>query len=182
MADNTQRQSQQSIDDLNKVLNEAAGSPVVEKKAAAPKKKVSKKSAAAKKLNVTKGRRKMAIARAVLRKGSGRITINKVNVNVIQPEEIRELILEPVKFSSATREIASSSDILVNVYGGGKTGQAQAARTAIAQAIAAAAPSDSVGKEYMKFDRTLMVSDVRQVEPKKFKGPKARARFQKSYR
>ena len=66
--------------------------------------------------------------------------------------------------------------------GGGTSGQAQAARSALAKVIAKADQGDAVRKAYIDYDRTLMVDDVRQVEPKKYKGPKARARFQKSYR
>ena len=81
-----------------------------------------------------------------------------------------------------TQEIAAGSDISINVHGGGSSGQAQAARSALAKVISKAAGSDVVKKMYMDYDRTMLVDDVRQVEPKKFKGPKARARFQKSYR
>lgn len=148
---------------------------------AAPK-GVKKKAAPKQKIIMVKSRRKMAIARASLKKGSGRITINNVNINLFKPKEVRELMLEPINFSSQTREIANSSDIKVNVQGGGLSGQTQASRTAIAKAIAAASNSEAVKNAYLKYDRTLLVDDVRQVEPKKFLGTKARARFQKSYR
>jgi small subunit ribosomal protein S9 len=71
---------------------------------------------------------------------------------------------------------------MIYVNGGGSSGQAQAARSALAKVIAKASGTDAVKKLYMEYDRTMLVDDVRQVEPKKFKGPKARARFQKSYR
>jgi small subunit ribosomal protein S9 len=61
-------------------------------------------------------------------------------------------------------------------------GQAQAARTAIARALVAALGDDDLRKRLVEFDRSLLVEDVRRVEPKKFKGPGARARFTKSYR
>ncbi|MCL5239044.1 MAG: 30S ribosomal protein S9, partial [Candidatus Marsarchaeota archaeon] len=83
---------------------------------------------------------------------------------------------------SITKDIAAKSNISINVYGGGFSGQAQAARSVLAKVIAKAASSDVIKKMYMDYDRTLLVDDVRQVEPKKYKGPKARARFQKSYR
>ncbi|MDE1761770.1 MAG: 30S ribosomal protein S9 [Candidatus Micrarchaeota archaeon] len=124
----------------------------------------------------------MAIARARLTKGAGRVTINNVNISLFKPKEVRELILEPIQFSSLTREIANSSDIKVTVQGGGASGQAQAVRTAIAKAIAGASNSEIIKDAYMKYDRNMLVDDVRQVEPKKFLGTKARARFQKSYR
>ncbi len=166
----------QNIENLNKELGSLAPAQA-EKKGAKQKRRGIKQ-----KVVLAKGKRKSAVARARLVKGNGTIRVNNVNVDMIKPEEIRELILEPVNFSSFTKEIADASDIKVNVRGGGISGQAQAARTAIAKAIAEAAGSDVVRKAYMKYDRALLVDDVRQVEPKKFKGPKARARFQTSYR
>ncbi len=133
---------------------------------------------------LSKGKRKRAVARAsLLQGGSGRVTINGVDVALIKPREIRELILEPINITDAAAQVAKSADIQVSVYGGGFSGQAQAARAAIAKAIVKASPSpDSLRSFYMEYDRHLLVDDTREVEPKKFKGPKARARFQKSYR
>ena len=98
------------------------------------------------------------------------------------PIEYREMMMEPVNFSDTTRGIASKMDIKVNVYGGGASAQAQAVRSAIAKSIVEFSGADSLKKEYMHYDRFMVVDDSRRVEPKKFKGPKARARFQKSYR
>ncbi|MEM3638430.1 MAG: 30S ribosomal protein S9 [Candidatus Micrarchaeaceae archaeon] len=131
---------------------------------------------------LTKGKRKSAVARVRLIKGTGKVRINGRDIATINPKEIRDLMLEPINFSGITRQIAASYDISVNVHGGGLSGEAQAVRTAIAKAIAAAANSDVVAKAYMKHDRTLLIDDARRVEPKKFLGPKARARFQTSYR
>ena len=169
----------QNIENLNKELGSLAPQAQAEgeKKAAKTRRRAPKQ-----KVVLTKGKRKEAVARAKLVKGNGIIKINGVSVELIKPVETRELILEPVNFSNITKEIASSSNIYVNVKGGGASGQAQAARNAIAKAIAAAANSDIVRKAYMRYDRTPLIDDVRQVEPKKFLGPKARARFQTSYR
>ena len=92
------------------------------------------------------------------------------------------MMMEPVNFSDTTRGIASKMDIKVSVYGGGASAQAQAVRSAIAKSIVEFSGADSLKKEYMHYDRFMVVDDSRRVEPKKFKGPKARARFQKSYR
>jgi small subunit ribosomal protein S9 len=167
----------QNLDNLNKELG-SLNQQEAEKKQAKPRKKSTPKQ----KVILTKGKRKDAIARARLTKGNGVIKINGVDINLIKPKEIRELILEPINFSNITKEIAESSNISVNVKGGGVSGQAQAARNAIAKAIAAAANSDIVKKAYMRYDRELLIDDPRRVEPKKFLGPKARARFQTSYR
>ena len=173
---------EKSLDNLNKELA-SLGTPQPAKpqvKRAVRKRAVSSKSKP--QALIEKSRRKMAIARATLVPGKDRITFNKMDVRVMKPKELRELILEPVNVSEVTREIASNSDISITVRGGGSSGQAQAARSALAKVIAKAAPGDVVRKAYIDYDRTLMVDDVRQVEPKKYKGPKARARFQKSYR
>ncbi|VVB77217.1 30S ribosomal protein S9 [uncultured archaeon] len=172
-----------NLDNLNKELANLSTPQAVATKAKA--KRVTRKRTSAKakqKVIIEKSRRKTAVARAAITPGKNRIMVNKVDINAFQPRALRDLILEPVNVSSTTRDIARNSDIVVNVRGGGMSGQAQAARSAIAKAIAKSAPDDGVRKMYLEYDRTLIVDDVRQVEPKKYKGPKARARFQKSYR
>ena len=171
------------LDNLNKELAnlspqiaEAQAKPAA--KRAARKKVVSKKN----KPVVERARRKQAIATASLVQGSESITFNGFDISTVKPTEFREMILEPVRMSSTTKDIASRSKIEIHVKGGGTSGQAQAARSALAKVLSKASASDVVKKMYMDYDRTLLVDDVRQVEPKKFKGPKARARFQKSYR
>ncbi len=173
---------EKSLDNLNKELASLGGQ---QQQAKAPAKRVARKrtsSRARPKVLMEKSRRKTAIARARLVPGSERITVNKVDIRVLKPKELRELILEPVNVSVITKEIASGADISITVRGGGTSGQAQAARSALAKVIARADQGDTVRKAYIDYDRTLMVDDVSQVEPKKYKGPKARARFQKSYR
>ena len=171
-----------NLDNLNREL---AG--VVAQQQAKPKAKraPAKRSASARKkpnVIVEMARRKTSIARASLSPGMERITVNRVDIRAVKPRLMRELILEPINVSGATRDIASGSDISITVRGGGASSQAQAARSALAKAIAKAAPNDAVKKAYYAYDRTMIVDDVRRVEPKKYKGPKARARFQKSYR
>ncbi|MEM3839496.1 MAG: 30S ribosomal protein S9 [Candidatus Micrarchaeaceae archaeon] len=156
----------------------------VQQKRAAPKAQGGKakgaRPSAKRKIAFAKGKRKEAVARARLTQGLGRILINGVDVRNIRPETLRDLILEPVKISNQAKAIAEASDIYVNIRGGGVSGQAQAARSAIAKVLSAS--DESLKKLYMAYDRTLLVDDSRRVEPKKFLGRKARARFQKSYR
>lgn len=173
---------EKSLDNLNREL---AG--VIAQQQPKPKARrapARKPGGARKKQNVIveMARRKTSIARATLEPGAERITVNRADIRALKPRLMRELILEPVNVSSETREIAGASTISITVRGGGASSQAQAARSALARAIAKAASSDSVRKAYYSYDRTMVVDDVRRVEPKKFKGPKARARFQKSYR
>jgi small subunit ribosomal protein S16e len=80
-------------------------------------------------------------------------------------------------------------DIRVRVTGGGHTSQVYAIRQAIAKAIVAyyqkyvdEQSKNELKKALIGYDRTLLVADPRRSEPKKFGGPGARARYQKSYR
>jgi small subunit ribosomal protein S9 len=152
----------------------------VVKKRAAPKRKASKKSDTP--LEFVKSKRKRAIARASARSGAGKIRLNSFDINTFEPLELRRLMLEPLYVSNATYEQAKHMDININVHGGGQSSQAQAVRGAIAKSIVAASGSEAIKKEFMVYDRFMLIDDARRVEPKKFKGPKARARFQKSYR
>ncbi|MCD6485091.1 MAG: 30S ribosomal protein S9 [Candidatus Odinarchaeota archaeon] len=132
------------------------------------------------KVIVQGGKRKTAIARAVIRKGKGRVRINKVPIEIIEPEVARLKMMEPLLL--APQDLVNSVDISVEVKGGGFMGQAEAARIAIARALVAWSKSTKLKEIYMDYDRTMLVGDPRQTEPKKFGGPSARARRQKSYR
>ncbi|HII38989.1 TPA: 30S ribosomal protein S9 [Candidatus Micrarchaeota archaeon] len=126
---------------------------------------------------IARGKRKRAIARATVSEGSGILRVNGEAVHSFNSPFFRQTIAEPLKFFDT-----SKLDIKVTVTGGGTAGQAQAARTAIAKALVARSGDEETRRKLLEFDRTLLVEDVRRVEPKKFKGPKARARFTKSYR
>ncbi|MDE1868516.1 MAG: 30S ribosomal protein S9 [Candidatus Micrarchaeota archaeon] len=156
----------------------AAAAETAVKKKAAPKRRASKKG----KVVFVKSKRKTAVARASIKAGSGRIRVNSFDINTIQPIELRKIMLEPIELSNNAAQVAKGVDISVNVYGGGQSSQAQAVRGAIAKGISQYAETDVIKNELMKYDRAMLVDDSRRVEPKKFKGPKARARFQKSYR
>ena len=127
-----------------------------------------------------KSRRKDAVARASVRKGTGIVRINGFDISTVEPIELRKLMLESLHVSNITEEFAKGVDISLNVHGGGQSGQAQAVRSAIAKGISDFADGDTLRSGLMMYDRFLLVDDPRRVEPKKFKGPKARARFQKS--
>lgn len=171
------------LDNLNKELASLTVQPEAQAKTAVKRAPAKRKSVPKKnKPIIEKSRRKRAVARARLMPGAQRLTFNSFDINTVKPRELREIILEPVNLSGMTKEIAKNSDIQIIVRGGNSSGQAQAARSALAKVIAKAANGDAVKNMYMEYDRALLVDDVRQVEPKKFKGPKARARFQKSYR
>ncbi len=132
------------------------------------------------KILLTSGKRKTAIARAVIREGKGRIRINKIPIEIYQPELARWKIMEPILL--AGNGIASKIDINVKVEGGGYMGQAEAARIAIARALVEWTRDPALKKKFIEYDRSMLVGDPRRTEPKKFGGRSARARRQKSYR
>jgi small subunit ribosomal protein S9 len=125
-----------------------------------------------------RGKRKESIARAFVTPGTGNVFINKQHASTITNAQLRMVILEPLDYYPGRGTV----DIRVSVCGGGSGGQAQAVRTAIAKALVEYAKDDALRLAMMRADRSLLVEDSRRVEPKKFKGPKARARFTKSYR
>lgn len=131
------------------------------------------------KIVVTSGKRKTAIARAVIRPGKGRVRINRIPLPLVQPEVARLKIAEPLILA---REIAEQVDIDVDVSGGGFMGQAEAARTAIARGLLEFSGDPQLRERMMEYDAKIFVSDPRRKEPKKFGGRGARARRQKSYR
>ncbi|MEM3722236.1 MAG: 30S ribosomal protein S9 [Candidatus Bathyarchaeia archaeon] len=134
----------------------------------------------AKRVLVVSGKRKTAIARAIVKPGIGRIRINKTPLEIYEPEIARQKIMEPL--IQAGDDVWKQLDIDVKVWGGGYMGQAEAARMAIANALLKWTKSAQLRTAFIEYDRTMVVGDPRRKEPKKFGGPGARARDQKSYR
>lgn len=128
----------------------------------------------------TSGKKKTAIARATIRDGDGRVRIDSRPVELVEPNLAQLKMLEP--FRIADDELRETVDVSVDVQGGGVMGQADAARTAIARALVDHTNDAELRDAFMEFDRSLLVNDVRQSESKKWGGPGARARYQKSYR
>lgn len=127
----------------------------------------------------TVGKRKTAIAKAITTSGVGRIKINNVPIEIWQPKLARAKIKEPLLLAEGE---VKTIDIEVSVKGGGFMGQAEAVRTAIAKGIVGWTRNPAIKKKIMEYDRSLLVSDPRRKEPKKFRRKGARARRQKSYR
>ncbi len=133
-----------------------------------------------KKVMVLSGKRKTAIARATIRVGNGRVRINNVPLEIFEPKLARDKIMEPLLL--ADDKVWEKLDINVKVSGGGFMGQAEAARMAIAKGLLKWTKSTRLRTTYRDYDRTMIAGDPRRSEPKKFGGPGARARDQKSYR
>jgi small subunit ribosomal protein S9 len=128
---------------------------------------------------ITSGKRKTAIARAKVTEGKGRVRINKTPLDIYVPVIAREKIKEPL---DVVADFSKNFDIDVEVKGGGFMGQAEASRIAIARALAKWPRSTKIKKALMAYDRTMLVGDPRRKEPKKYGGPGARRKKQKSYR
>jgi small subunit ribosomal protein S9 len=134
----------------------------------------------AKKVLVVSGKRKTAMARAVVKPGIGRIHVNRTPIEFFEPEIAREKIREPL--IEAGDNVWKQLDMDVKVSGGGFMGQAEATRMAIANALLKWTKSAHLRTVFTEYDRTMIVGDARRKEPKKFGGPGARAKDQKSYR
>jgi small subunit ribosomal protein S9 len=127
----------------------------------------------------TSGKRKTAVARAVIAEGSGKIRVNSVPIEAYVPELAKLKIMEPVTLAP---ELFAKVDITVSVQGGGIMGQAEATRTAIAKAIVEFFKDETLEKAFKQYDRSLLISDIRRKLPKKPLGRGARKKRQKSYR
>jgi small subunit ribosomal protein S9 len=133
-----------------------------------------------KKVLVVSGKRKTAAARAVVKQGVGKIRVNMTPVEIYEPVIAREKIMEPLL--QAGEATWKQVDMDVKVIGGGYMGQAEAARMAIANALLKWTKSSHLRTVFTEYDRTMVAGDARSKEPKKFGGPGARAKEQKSYR
>jgi len=129
---------------------------------------------------ITSGKRKTAVARAEIKTGSGKITLNKKNYkhlhkfDVLRIKEllmIVENVLGKVNF-----------DVIISVRGGGEKGQIEAARLALARAVVKFSESSELESKFLEYDRNLLVADVRRKETYKPGDSKARSKRQSSKR
>lgn len=121
------------------------------------------------------GRRKAAVARVFVTEGTGKIVINKRDLENYFPSSILQFI---VKQPLNTLNVGENYDIRINLGGGGYKGQSEAARLGIARALVKINPDDKSALRAAGF----MTRDPRVVERKKPGQPKARKRFQFSKR
>jgi small subunit ribosomal protein S9 len=145
------------------------------------------------KIELYPGQRKSSRAVATIAKGSGRVRINNTPAELVSPDVAKELVLTPL---TLVGELRNRVDIDVKVHGGGFMGQAFASAVAISRALAghekshrdprehpfAKSVREEIRKRLTEYDRHLLSGDSRQTEAKKFGGPGARRRKQKSYR
>ena len=133
------------------------------------------------------GRKKNATAVAHCTTGTGFIKVNGKPLQLLEPASLRLKVWEPIFLLGAQR--FQDLNIRVRVLGGGSTSQLIAIRQAISKSLIAYYQKyhDESTKRELKelliqYDKGLLVADPRRMEPKKFGGQGARARYQKSYR
>lgn len=128
---------------------------------------------------ISVGRKKTAVARALIKPGVGRVRINGVPLEIWPIEMARAKMSEPLILAG---ELAKKVDIEVNVSGGGYMGQAIATRIAIARGLVAYFQSQELKELYEKYDPYMLKGDPRMTEPKKPGIKHARSKRQKAYR
>ena len=131
------------------------------------------------KLIQTSGKRKRAIARATLDKGTGKTKINSKDISVFGTVYYRLRLNEPLIIGD---KYSDKVDIDVSVQGGGVSSQTDAIRLAIATGLVEFSNDKKLEEAYLDYDRKLLVADVRRKEPAKPNFSRARAKRQKSYR
>lgn len=121
------------------------------------------------------GRRKSAVARVFIKPGKGLITVNNKPVDEFFSRETgRMVVRQPLELTGNL----TSFDIMVNIHGGGESGQAGAVRHGITRALI---DFDSTLKPVLS-SAGLVTRDAREVERKKVGFRKARRRKQFSKR
>ena len=133
------------------------------------------------------GRKKTATAVARCKRGNGRIRVNGRMLQHVEPQILRAKLMEPILLLG--RDRFAGVDIAIKVNGGGSVARIYAIRQAIAKSLVAyyqkyvdEASKKEIRDILVQYDRSLLVADPRRCEPKKFGGPGARSRYQKSYR
>jgi len=127
------------------------------------------------------GKRKKAVAKARLQPGTGIIFYNglpSVNLGLFH----KLALSEPLRIYEQEMGESPKFNFVVKTLGGGKEGQIQAARLAIAKALISLSGSETLRKAYILYDRNMVVPDFRRKETRKPNDSKARAKRQKSYR
>jgi len=130
---------------------------------------------------IISGKRKTAIAKLRINEGSGKIFFNYLPYTELNPFHKLALI-EPIRIYQAELGDSLQYDFHISTVGGGKEGQIQAARLALAKALIQLTGSEVLKKAFIKYDRNMIVPDPRRKETRKPGDSKARAKRQKSYR
>ncbi len=125
--------------------------------------------------NYGTGRRKSSVARVFIKRGTGKIVINGRELNdFFKRETGRMIVMQPLQLTENTETF----DIMVNVSGGGESGQAGAVRHGITRALI----DYDAGLKPVLSNAGLVTRDAREVERKKVGLRKARRAKQFSKR
>lgn len=129
---------------------------------------------------ITSGKRKAAIARAIITEGIGDVRVNNRDYRAMSLFD-RLRIEEPIRIA---KEVLGKTnfDVSIEVRGGGQSGQIESARLALARAISEFEKSKELTEAFSAYDRNLLVADVRRKEARKPGDSKARAMRQASKR
>jgi len=129
---------------------------------------------------VISGKRKSAVAKAIVISGKGEVLINGKKyellpffekLRIAEPIRIAQQVLGKIEF-----------DAKITIRGGGRIGQNEAARLALAKGIVKFSNSEELKQAYVKYDRNMLVADIRRKEAYKPGDSKARRSRQTSYR
>jgi small subunit ribosomal protein S9 len=129
---------------------------------------------------ILSGKRKAAVAKAVITSGKGDVTLNGKKylllslfdrLRIEEPLRIAEQVLGSINF-----------DARITMRGGGQKGQTEAARLALAKGIVKFSDLEELKQAYLQYDRNMLVADVRRKEACKPGDSKARRSRQTSYR
>ena len=129
---------------------------------------------------VVSGKRKSAVAKATIKKGTGKVSVNKIPYENLRQFH-RLMISEPIEIAKNVLG-DFNFDISIKTFGGGREGQAEAARLSLAKSLYAFTKSEKLKRAFQEYDKNLLVADIRRKEPYKPGDSKARAKRQKSYR
>jgi len=133
------------------------------------------------------GRKKNSVAVASVTSGKGVLRVNGSPIELLEPASLRVKVLEPILLLGLKK--FQNLDIRIRVRGGGYVSQIYAIRQALSKGVVAyyqkyvnETEKREIKELLLQYDRSLLVADPRRCEPKKYGGPGARARYQKSYR
>lgn len=129
---------------------------------------------------IVSGKRKTAVAVAIIKEGSGKVKINKRDLATLTIFD-RLTIEEPLRISEQILG-KNDFDIEIKTRGGGEKGQIDASRLALTRAIVEFTKSKKLTDVFMNYDRNLLIADVRRKEAYKPGDSKARAKRQSSKR
>lgn len=128
----------------------------------------------------TVGKRKKAVAQALVKPGTGKIKINGKPLEFFATDILRMKISEPMIIAG---EKANAFDFHVTVVGGGVAGQSDAVRQSVAKALIESVKDKSLEETFLNYDRNMLIADPRRTEPHKpsqsSKGPRHRKQFSK---